>query len=370
MYSGMLPLLLLVLTNPLGLSYSQVGLVAMAFTLTSSLSQPFFGWLGDRKASRWLAVSGVAAIATTMGVMRFANSFTVLIILALIAGLGSAAFHPQGAVLATRTPPERRGSAMSIFMLGGNAGYAFGPVFASLFFALAGAWMPPFVAIIGLTQAGLVYWAIAQQQALAKRSAPAPRPSKRAATSVIITLAMVIFLRSWVQTSANTFIPQVYKAQGLPDSFSSAVLFSILMPLAIGGLIGGTLSDRVGRRRILIASTAFIGPALWGLVHFGPAWAYLWGALLGISIGASLPVTLVMAQDLIPRGLGMMSGIVLGFTFIAGAVGVTANGFAADSLGLVPVMTWNAIVPVGAALLSLFLPDDRPVVQAVVQPEA
>src|SRR5512142_1758835 len=106
MYSGMLPLILLALTDPLGLSYSQVGLVSMAFTIASSISQPFFGWIGDRRSTRVMAVTGVAAIAVTMGIMRFADGFTVLMILAPLAGLGSGAFHPQGAVLASRAESD------------------------------------------------------------------------------------------------------------------------------------------------------------------------------------------------------------------------------------------------------------------------
>ncbi len=78
-----------------------------------------------------------------------------------------------------------------------------------------------------------------------------------------------------------------------------------------------------------------------------------------------MPVTLVMAQGLIPRGLGMMSGFVLGFTFIAGAVGVSANGFIADQIGLHTTMIWNAVLPLAAAALSFLLPEDAPVSEVV-----
>jgi len=368
MYSGMLPLILLVLTDPLGLSYAQVGLVSTLFTLAASLSQPFFGWIGDRRDGRLLAVLGVAGIATIIGIMRFADHFSMLLILAPMAGLGSGAFHPQGAVLATRTPAERRGSAMSIFMLGGNSGYAFGPVFGTVAFTLAGGHMPEFLAILGLAQAALIYWALAvQQRSLIDQPATTQTTTAvRVATRVVIMLTLVIFLRSWVQNSVATYIPQVFKAQGFSTTFAGNVLFSILMPLAIGGLIGGTLSDRMGRRRILMASTALISPALWGLLHTGGMASFVLGPLLGITIGASLPVTLVMAQELIPRGLGMMSGFVLGFTFIAGAIGVSINGFAADHFGLMPTMLLNTLLPPGAAVLAYLLPDDRAASRAQV----
>jgi FSR family fosmidomycin resistance protein-like MFS transporter len=177
---------------------------------------------------------------------------------------------------------------------------------------------------------------------------------------VIIILGLVIFMRSWVQSTVSTYIPQVYKAQGFSTVDASNILFSILLPLAIGGLIGGTLSDKIGRRRVLIASTGLIGPALWGMMHMTGAAAYLLGPVLGVAIGASMPVTLVMAQSLVPRGLGLMSGIVLGFTFVAGAIGVGITGIVADQIGLLPMMTVNAVLPVAAAVLAFFLPDDRP----------
>ena len=362
MYSGMLPLMLLVLTDSLKLSYAQVGFVSMSFTLASSLTQPFFGWLGDRYGSRPLTVMAVAAISTTVGLMRFVDNYAILVFLACIAGLGSGAFHPQGATLAAHASHEQRGSAASIFMLGGNTGYAIGPILGNGAFALAGGFLPEMLTMVGLLQAAIIFWALAfQYRETADKPATTFAPSaKSVAISVVITLGLVIFFRSWVQTSVTTYIPQVYKAQGFSNEFASQVLFGILLPLAIGGLIGGTMSDKIGRRRVLILSTALIGPALWGMMHADSQWSFILGPLLGIAIGASLPVTLVMAQSLIPRGMGMMSGIVFGFTFVAGAIGVAINGVVADQVGLLPTMTFNAFLPLLAAALAFLLPADHP----------
>lgn len=360
MYSGMLPLILLALTGPLGLSYTQVGLVGMIFSVTSSVSQPFFGWLGDRRYNRVLAVVGVAAIATAMGMMRFADEYTQLLMLTPIAGLGSAAFHPQGAVLASKASHEQRGSAMSIFMLGGNSGFAFGPLLGGLAFTVAGGYMPEMLAVIGLLQAAIIYWVMAEQQRPIESEAIVATTSvPRTVMSAAILLGLAMFFRSWVTNSVTTYIPQVVKAQGFSTEVAGGVLFGILMPFAIGGVIGGTLSDRVGRRRVLMISTALACPALLGMLNTSGPFTWLFGPLLGIALGASLPVTLVMAQQMIPRGLGMMSGAVLGFTFLAGAIGVTVSGVLADSLGLIQTMNLNAFLPLGAAMLAFFMPDDR-----------
>jgi FSR family fosmidomycin resistance protein-like MFS transporter len=125
-------------------------------------------------------------------------------------------------------------------------------------------------------------------------------------------------------------------------------------------LIGGTLSDKIGRRSVLITTTLLCGPAFWLLLHVGGASVYVAGVILGLTMGASMPVTLVMAQSLVPRGMGLMSGIVLGFTFISGAIGVAISGVLADQIGLLQTLNINAALPVVAAVLALLLPDDRP----------
>lgn len=362
MYSGMLPLILLTLTDKLSMSYAQVGLASMCYSLTSSLSQPFFGWLGDHRGRRPMAVLGVAAIATTVGIMRFVDSFTLLVILALIAGFGSGAFHPQGATLAAQTPPKERGTAASIFMLGGNGGYAFGPLFGTAVFALAGGFLPETLAVIGVAQAILVFVLLAenQRQFNGTTNGKVMAATVMAPVSLIVTLTLVVFFRSWVSSAVSTYIPQVFKSFGYSAEDSGKVLFSVLLPVAIGGLLGGTLSDRIGRKRVLIISTALSGPALYALLQTTGPLAYVWAIVLGLATGASFPVTLVMAQSLIPRGLGFMSGIVLGFTFVAGAVGQGVTGFGADQIGLVPMMIVNAGLVVLAAALAWFLPNDRP----------
>ncbi len=362
MYSGMLPLILLALTQPLGLSYAQVGFVSMIYSLSGSLSQPLFGWIGDQRGARPMAVLGVAAIAMTVGVMRFVDSYSVLIALSVIAGLGSGAFHPQGATLAARAPSAQRGTAASVFMLGGNTGFAFGPLFNTAIFAATGEFMPETLAVLGLAQAAIVFWALAAQpHASHATSAAVPAtPAKRVAISVIVVLMLVMFLRSWMHSAVSTYVPQMFKAFGYSNADAGNVLFSVLFPLAIGGLIGGTLSDKIGRRRVLIASTILSGPAMWLLLHMSGSAVYGVGIVLGLTMGASTPVTLVMAQSLIPRGLGLMSGIVLGFTFIAGAIGVAISGIIADQIGLYPTLNINAALPVTAALLAFLLPNDQP----------
>ncbi len=358
-FSGMQPLVLLLQKDLLGLSYAQVGLVSMTFSLASSVTQPFFGLLGDRWGHTRLMVIGAAIMGPSVGLMLVAHRFDFLLALALLSGLASGSFHPQGAVVAAQTSAERRGSAVSIFMFGGNLGYAFGPLVASFVLAFGGSYLPAILGLLGVALAGMVYRLVrSTSQIPGVRRQTANPAARSAALSLVITVILVVFLRSWVQSAVSTYVPQFINAQGGSAAFAGNVLFAILLPLAIGGLIGGTLSDRIGRRRVLIVSTALIGPALWALLHADGLLVFLIGPVLGVAIGASIPVSIVMTQELVPRGLGLMSGIAMGLSFVSGAIGVWGTGLMADQLGLLESLTINSLLPLGAAILAFMLPAD------------
>jgi FSR family fosmidomycin resistance protein-like MFS transporter len=358
--TGMVPLILLLQKDALALSYTQEGLTSMAVSLSSSVTQPFFGWLGDHWGQGRLTMIGATVVGLAIAAMLAADRFALLLLFALITGLGSGVFHPQGAALAAQTSIERRGSAVSVFMFAGNLGFSFGPLLATSALAISGAFLPALIALLGLIIAALVSWiARSADHSVAGSTRTVAPPTPPASLSLVLTVTLVVFLRSWIQTSISTYVPQAFKEQGASTVEAGNVLFSILLPLAVGGLIGGTLSDRIGRRRVLIASTALIGPSLWGFLHTGGIAPFFIGPLLGLALGASIPVTIVMTQELAPRGLGLMSGIAMGLNFVAGAIGVWATGIVADQIGLLPALSVNAFVPVAAAVLALLLPEDR-----------
>ncbi len=359
--SGMMPLVLILQKDALGLSYEQLSYISITSSLAGSFSQPFFGWLGDRWGYGRLMVMAVAIACLAMPAMFVANIYVALILLALCAGLASGAFHPQGAVIAGQSSIERRGGALSIFMLGGNLGFATGSLVATAVLMLAGAYMPALLAGLGLVLSLLVYW-LSRGGLTAHLHRPhADTASQaRAALSLAVTVTLVVFFRSWTQSTVSTYIAQFYKADGGSTAMATVLLSIILYAIAIGGLFGGTVSDMVGRRRVLIVSTAMIGPALWGVLHTDGILPFIISAVLGLSIGASVPVSIVMTQDLVPRGKGLMSGFAMGLQFVSGAIGVWVTGILADQIGLAMALSLTALVPICAAILAFFLPRDRP----------
>ncbi len=374
MYSGMLPLILVTLTRPLNLSYAQVADVSLAFALASSLTQPYFGWLADRVGGRWLAAGGVALIAIMMGLMRLTTTYPPLLALAAVAGIGSAAFHPQGAANAAMASGKRKATGISIFMLGGNSGFATGPVVARFAFATAGQGAIGLLTGFGLLLSALQVWAAPRRI----KAADAPAVEAKSGTAGLndynpmarysaVALIVVIFLRQWVHSSMTTYLPQWVVAQGYSVDVASNLSFALLLPLALGGLLGGSLADRVGRKPIILTSLLGAIPLVLLLLNSPLTLQFFIAPVLGMLIGASFPITLVMAQELLPRGIGVMSGLALGFTFIAGSIGVAITGRLADALGLQATLSGLALVALVGVCAALLLPRrDRRTAEAPI----
>src|SRR5690349_22029002 len=138
---GALPALLPFLKDRFGLSYTLVAVLVLASSVSSSIVQPLFGLWSDRRGAIWLLPSGVALAGVGIALASIAPSYWLVLVFVVVSGLGVAAFHPEGSKFAAFAGGNRRASAMSLFSIGGNLGFALGPTVATplvLAFGLAG----------------------------------------------------------------------------------------------------------------------------------------------------------------------------------------------------------------------------------------
>src|SRR5437868_14852490 len=129
--NGALPALLPFLRDRFSLSYTAVGAVVLASQASSSLIQPLFGMWSDRRGAMWLLPAGVALGGVGIALASDAPSYWLVLLLVLVSGVGSAAFHPEGSKFAGFVSGRRRASGMAWFSIGGNLGFALGPVVAT-----------------------------------------------------------------------------------------------------------------------------------------------------------------------------------------------------------------------------------------------
>lgn len=366
--SGALPVIMVYLGRALNLSIAQTGFVIGAYAISSSLSQPLFGYLSDRTGGRYQSALGLACIAIFQGMLGFATSYAMVLTLACLAGCGSAAFHPHGASGATRAGGERKASAMSVFMLGGNTGYALGPVIAAAAMAALGLHGSAVISLIGLLLVPFVLSAQGPRKPAtgavhtAQTTTQTAQTARQFSALAVVALMAIMFLRAWTQSSTTAYIPAYFTGVvGLSVAEASRISSLNLFALAAGGLAGGLLSDRFGGRKVMILSWLIYGPMTLLLFNASGGAVYVIAMAAGFVAGASWPPLIVMAQELFPRNAGVASGIALGFAFAMGGIGTAITGFLAEPerLGVQSSLMMLAALPLISAALALALPGER-----------
>lgn len=355
MFASVLPYLYPIAKAEWNIGNAEIGFLTLAYTTSASLLQPVFGHMTDRIRNRWLAPAILAWSAIWVSSYGLANSYWVLFAFALLAGLGSGAYHPLGASAASRaSDPRVRNTALSLYTVGGTSGYALGPILAVLVLGWVGAvgtvaFLIP--GALGVTllalQMGAVQRSSARQAAAhaAEKTQPIPYRS-------LIRVIGVVMLRSWSFLALLQFLPVWYDDLGYERSIYGPLGTTMILAGVAGTLFGGALADRIGGRRVIVVSQLLCVPAILLFVQYpGPA-AFIFGAAFGLLSDASLSVTLAAAQRLLPGRTGIASGVILGLGFITGGVGVPITGAIADRAGIETALMLLSVLCFGAAALA------------------
>ena len=355
--AGAIPALLPFFQRSFGLSYGSLGFLNGVFQFTASVTQPLVGLITDRIPGRLLLPSGCIAAGVMVGLTGFATGYGGLLLLIALAGVGVAAFHPLGYRLASQHSGARRGTATSVFSVGGLLGGAIGPLLATALLLRFDGPGTLGIAVPGLVVAILIWWRVPRQQPVSLRrlggGLAAPLRARLAPMSL---LTLVVILRSAATVSLNTFIPLYYiDVVGESETTASRMLSLLLVSGAIGTLLGGPLSDRVGRLRVLATTLALMIPALLVFLNSQGIVAATALSLAGFFLVSSFAVTVVMAQDLWPENVGLASGMMVGFAFGVGGLVVPLIGLIAERWGLLTALQVIVVFPVSAVVLTILL---------------
>jgi FSR family fosmidomycin resistance protein-like MFS transporter len=334
--SQFLPVLYPVLIATLGLNYTQVGIIALVAGTCTSLVQPFFGYLSDRWDPRLLMVLAVAWTGLLMGLVGLTDGYTSLILLVGLGVLGSAAFHPSAMSITSSCGGERRGTATSIFSLGGTIGTALSPLWITVGLEkMQGLQGTLLVMPVAILAGALIFW---QTRHLAcgqdDSSATTKTVMGRRTIASLICIVLAVMFLAWFQWSFRTYLPTWIEEQGRSLAVAGQTMFAFAVALGAGTLLGGALSDRLERWQLLAICLALLGPAIWILLQVPAGWQIPLVAVLGMLIGATFPISIVMAQETWPSGVGMASGLVLGLGWVPGGIGASLTGMLADRTSL------------------------------------
>lgn len=375
----------------------EIGLAISLVELTGAISQPFFGWLADKTGGRLV---GSLGILWTVGFMSLAiviasagGSYWLFVLPMALAGLGSGAFHPVGAMHSTGSEPSRAASNAAWFFLLGQLGLGIGPALAGLIltqththtgdllgqpFPAAGfRFIETGTAVPVIALAVLVFPAAffmgrmlptsGRHISAAKSAAPA-EPFHIPVLPFIMLIAAVA-LRGVSQISIVSFMPTILQSKGWSPADYGLLVSSFWIASGFAGVLLGNLGDRFDSRRLIALSLLISAPCVYLITETNGAAIFLLAFIIG-AMGGSHSLIVVLAQGLLPGRQGLASGIILGLIFATGALGNLLVGDLIDRFGASSAFHITAVITILGAGLWLFLPKAKPRIRSAEISEA
>ena len=363
LYSNYLPQLLpfLVVMTP-GFTATRAAILISAFSITSSFTQPFFGYFLDRKGKRWLLYVGTLWMGSMLSLTGIVHNYGLLVTLAALAGLGTAVFHPQAATMVNDLSGNNKAVVLSAFVAFGNVGFALGPLLLIPLFQMYGLRATIVTVIPGIMVALLLILFAPRNHV-----SPGTRPelsqviySLRSASRELIAIIGVIAVRSLAYTGMLTMLPLYFKSKDLSNIAASHLLTIMLFSGAIGGVLGGFISDRYGRKRLIVGSLIISSPLFFAFFYTHGTLSTIFLGLAGVTLLSSFAVTVVAAQEAIPNNKALAAGLTMGFAGGIGGLAVILIGRIADIWGISSAVFVLFLLPIFAGLIGLLFLKSRP----------
>lgn len=338
-----------------GLPISKGAFLISAFTITSSLLQPVFGYLVDQKNLRWLVYAGTLWMAVLLSLVGVLNNYGIMLFVAALAGLGTAAFHPQASAMVTAVSGSRKGFYQSIFVAAGNIGWALTPLMVVPFAQSYGLELTPVFVVPGILVAALLWFSAPTVKKVNKTPPPPILPVLRLAGSELGKVVLVVAFRSLAYFGLVAFLPLYLQQQNMSLVAGSRLLFVMLFTGAMGGMLGGYLSDLYGRKVVIVASLLMASPLFYLFLVTEGFLSYLLLALAGGALLASFSVTVVVAQEILTKNAAVASGLMLGFSVGVGGIGVGLVGLLAENMGIAYAIHLLIWMPLLAGIFGIAL---------------
>jgi MFS transporter, FSR family, fosmidomycin resistance protein len=357
--NGALPALIPFLKDRFSLSYTLVGVLVLSSQASSSLIQPLFGLWSDRRGAMWLLPGGIALAGVGIALAADAPRYWLVVVFVLVSGVGVAAFHPEASKFAGYVSGRRRASGMAWFSIGGNLGFALGPVVTTVLVHQYGLRGGLLLALPCLAAGALALVLTSYLREFVPEPSVVHAHAGADQPRAMGLLLGVIALRSVAWFGLITFVPLWEVHLGHSKSHGNHLLALMLFTGGIGTLLMGPLADRIGRRPVLLGSVVLTSPLTYVFLAVGGVPGTVALALVGVSVVGTFGITMVMSQEYLPRHVGLASGLSIGMSVGLGGIGAVALGRLADMTSLRTALYAAAAAPLLAIVLAAMLPSSR-----------
>ncbi|HSF27245.1 MAG TPA: MFS transporter [Actinomycetes bacterium] len=362
LYQGAVPALLPFLVAERHYTYAAVAGLTLAATVLSSVAQPLFGWWTDRGARRWMIGVGMSMAALGVALSGLTTSYELTWIVIACSGLGIAAFHPEAARAARQAAGDSN-RAMSVFALGGNAGFALGAVITTPLLMAAGVSATVFLALPALVMVGILAARLrVVLDGPAGHPTPDTLPTGEDDWSAFLRLTLVVVARSMLFFGLTSFLA-LYFIDDLGGSATEGgvALTVFLVSGSVGTLLGGWVADRFGRVLSIRLGLALTAPAIAGLVMTtNRPVALVFVVLTGIAVFMPFSVLVMLGQDYLPNRIGTASGVTVGLAVSVGGLATPVLGRLADLTSLRTSLSVLIVLPLVALALSVLIHEPAP----------
>jgi MFS transporter, FSR family, fosmidomycin resistance protein len=338
--------------------YLAAGVYALAASVATAVVQPLVGAHGDRGEARWLLPVGLVLAAVGIAAVGWTQSYPLTLVAAVVCSVGVAAYHPEGARWARFASGSRVTADMSVFSMGGTLGYAVGPLLVAAVLWPLGLHGTLLIGLVPLAVAVVVVTALSRFREQAPHEHLAHRLAATASEwRPFATLVALFCVESGVTTGLLTFVPLFvlharHKTPGVAN-----IMTAVLLAAAAGGtLLGGLAAQRFGRRPVLLVPQLVLVPAIALLPSLSYVAMIPVVIVVGVAMNASVGVSLVLAQEYLPRHMGLATGLTIGLCSGVGGLMVAALGLLGDAAGPASVLYAIAALPIVAVTLAALLP--------------
>ncbi len=361
-----------IIKNDLTLSFVQIGIITLCYQLSASVLQPLMGIYLDRKPNPWFIT--LAAFFTFAGLLclAHANSFYLVIGSVILVGTGSSIVHPEASRLTSLASAGRKGLAQSIFQVGGNLGSSIGPLLAAFLIAPYGrenTTLVAFLAFVGVAASIPIakwYGKLLKERGVTRKDSKLlnpgdegwiPRPYSNNRTYFYIGVLLVLIFSKYVYMASMSSYYTFYTIEkfGLDIQESQYALFVFIFATALGTLVGGPVGDKIGRKYVIWASILGATPFSLAIPHMGLAGCIICSFGAGFMLSSAFPAIVILAQELLPNRIGMISGLFFGFAFGFAGIAAAFWGNYAETNGVIALFDVAAYLPL-LGVVAILLP--------------
>ncbi len=352
------PLLPLVIEK-LSLTLTLAGALT-AFMQLPAILNPFIGYLADKISLRYFVIFAPAATATLIGVMGFAPNYATLAFLFVLIGISVAAFHSPSPAMIARVSGSRVGFGMSLFMAAGELGRTVGPLVAVSGVAAWGLEGIYRLIVIGWASSGILLWRFRSISSGDYRkktaSLKAALPKLR---TFFLPISFIVLTRAFLTVSVTTYLPTFLNFEGTSLALAGISLSVLEAAGVVGALLSGTISDRFGRKPILMSAFVLSSILMFVFLQVDGWLVMPVLVLLGFFSLSPQPVLLAMVQDQLPDHRATANGLYMSISFLLRSLVLVLVGIAGDAWGLRTTFTFSAVISALCVLPILLMPRDK-----------